>query len=244
MQARQQPAPHHPQPARYYLISIPPWLPAILAAVALSLVLVHVLLQTCHYRWHEVPGLVRGMFNVDGEENVPTWFSGAILLLSSGLLLAIAGTRRREGARDVLYWYGLAIGFAFLSLDEIAGLHETINTVIEMTWAIPAAVLVGVVGLAYVPFLIHLPARTRWLFLEAGAAYVSGAVLAELLTDQFFLTGQSPDTLAYNLLTAVEEGLEMMGVVLFIHALLGYMREEGRTVTIALEAAEERSIDR
>lgn len=244
MQARQQPAPHDPQPARYYLISIPGRLPAMLAAVTVTLVLAHVLIQTCHYRWHEVPGLVRGTFNVDGEQNIPTWFSGAILLLSSGLLLAIAGTKRREGARDVRYWFGLAIGFAFLSLDEIAGVHETINTVIEMTWAFPAAVLVGVVGLAYVPFLIRLPARTRWLFLEAGAAYVSGAILAELLTDQFFLTGDSPNTLAYNLQTAVEEGLEMMGVVLFIHALLDYMREEEGTAAIAVEVAEARSIYR
>ena len=44
------------------------------------------------------------------------------------------------------------------------------------------------------------------------------------------------DTLAYNLWNAVEEGLEMAGVVLFIHTLLGYMvRGQGAQVGVAVE---------
>ena len=44
------------------------------------------------------------------------------------------------------------------------------------------------------------------------------------------------DTLAYNLWNAVEEGLEMAGVVLFIHALLGYMgRGQGARVDVVVE---------
>jgi hypothetical protein len=224
------------RPAPSYVIHISARLPRILAAVSVALVLVHVVIQTCHYRWHEVPTLLKDMFDVDEEQNVPTWFSGAILWLAAGLLLAIADTRKRQGARNLLHWYGLAIGFTFLSFDEIAGLHETLNSIIVMTWAIPGAIAVAVVGLAYVPFLIGLRARTRWLFVIAGAIYVSGAVGIELLTDRFYLVKHTPDTLAYSLQTAVEEGMEMLGVVLFIHALLDYMRaEEGVPVTIALE---------
>jgi hypothetical protein len=224
------------RPAPCYVIHVSARLPRILAAVSVALVLVHVAIQTYHYRWHEVPTLLKDMFDVDEEQNVPTWFSGAILWLSSALVLAIADTRRRQGRRNVVHWYGLAIGFAFLSFDEIAGLHETLNSIIVMTWAIPGAIAVGIVGLAYVPFLIGLRARTRWLFVVAGAIYVGGAVGMELLTDHFYLVKYTPDTLAYNLQTAVEEGMEMLGVVLFIHALLDYMRaEEGVPVTIALE---------
>ena len=35
------------------------------------------------------------------------------------------------------------------------------------------------------------------------------------------------DTLAYNLWNVVEEGLEMFGVVLFIHAVLAYLTSIG-----------------
>jgi hypothetical protein len=212
-------------------------LPRILAAVAAALVAVHLVLMVIHYRWHEVPDLLKNQFDLDEEQNIPNWYSSAILLLSSGLLLAIANAKKRIRDRHTLYWYVLCVGFALMSLDEEAGIHETINTIIEITWAIPGAVLVGIIGLAFIPFLIGLPARTRWWFVASGAVYVGGAVGMEIATDRLFLTRHTPDTLSYNVLTAVEEGMEMFGVVLFIRALLAYMRaEEGVPVEVVVRS--------
>jgi hypothetical protein len=212
-------------------------LPRILAAVAGALVVVHLVLMIIHYRWHEVPELLKNQFDLDEEQNIPNWYSSAILLLSSGLLLAIANAKKRTRDRHTLYWYVLCVGFALMSLDEEAGIHETINTIIEITWAIPGAVLVGIIGLAFIPFLIRLPARTRWWFVASGAVYVGGAVGMEIATDRLFLTKHTPDTLSYAFLTAVEEGMEMFGVVLFIRALLAYMRaEEGVPVQVMVRA--------
>ena len=44
------------------------------------------------------------------------------------------------------------------------------------------------------------------------------------MTD-WYLEDHDIDTLGYNLLTPVEEGLEMFGVVLFIDCLLRYMAD-------------------
>jgi len=220
IQPAERPAPHYPIPisARRF--------PRILAAGAAALVVVHLVEMIIHYRWHAVPDLLKNTFDLDQEQNIPNWYSTAILLLSSGLLLAIANAKKRIRDRYTIYWYVLCVGFALMSLDESAGIHETINTIIEISWAIPGAVLCGIIGLAFIPFLISLPARTRWWFVASGAVYVGGAVGMELATGELYLTRHSPDTLGYTLLVAVEEGMEMFGVVLFIRTLLAYMRAE------------------
>ena len=119
-----------------------------------------------------------------------------------------------------------------MSIDEAAGVHETINSVIVMTWAIPAGIMALAIGAASVPFLLHLPTATSVLFLLAGGAYLAGAVGIEIVGNS--LVGRELcDTLAYKMATFAEEGLEMFGVILFLHALLRYMRGSKASVAQA-----------
>ncbi len=124
------------------------------------------------------------------------------------------------------HWYVLAVGFLLMSVDEIAGVHESINTVIVMTWAIPGAILAFFIGLAFVPFLLALPRRTAVRFALAGGIYLAGATGIEIIGNELVATDQR-DTLRYNMVCLVEEGLELLGVLLFLHALLGSMRGPG-----------------
>ena len=101
-----------------------------------------------------------------------------------------------------------------LSMDEIAGLHETVNSLIDFSWTIPGGILAALFDLAYLRFLLHLPSRTRWLFLLSGIIFVTGAVVVERSTD-WYDDEDLLNTLPYNLWNALEEGLEMGGVVLF-----------------------------
>ena len=140
-----------------------------------------------------------------------------------------------QGDRFARHWFGLSAAFLALSIDEVAGVHEAINTVIDIPWTIPAAVVVAIIGMLYLPFLWHLPPATRRQTLLAGTLFVGGAVGVEHATD-WFLANRTMDSLEYNLLTAAEEGLEMIGVVVFIHALLGYM---GSGDTAGIEIASE-----
>ncbi|MDP3517506.1 MAG: hypothetical protein Q8S94_10110, partial [Pseudohongiella sp.] len=61
----------------------------------------------------------------------------------------------------------------------------------------------------------------------SGALFVGGAIGVELYTEPY-LHNDELNTLAYNLWTPVEEGLEMYGVILYLHALLQYMAAGGR----------------
>ena len=143
------------------------------------------------------------------------------------LLFLISSRKKAEQDPWTKYWFGLALGFGFLSLDEIAGFHETLNGMIDYSWAIPGGIVSVLVGLLYLRFLWNLPAKIRWLFVISGAIFVGGAVGVEISTD-WYAEEDLLNTLAYNLWNTVEEGMEMAGVVLFIHALLKHMGEDIR----------------
>ena len=169
---------------------------------------------------------------VDGEGNIPTWYSAALLLISCLLLSAIARVHRRKGLGFVGHWLILSLVFLYLSLDETAQLHELsippIRSAFGTTgllyygWIVPAGICVALLVLSYQRFLRNLPPRTRHLFLLAGAVFVSGAIGVEAVSGlQASVHGE--ESLAYHVIITLEELLEMSGVVLFIYALLDYM---------------------
>lgn len=196
-----------------------------LTYIVIGLLSIHCILQIWHYEFERLPWLVRQIFDVDEEDTIPTWYSANALLLTSGLLYLISHRKKMDQDPWYRYWYGLTFGFAFLSMDEIAGFHETVNGLIESSWTLPGGIVVAIVGLLYIRFLWHLPTQIRIHFIVAGAIFVGGAVGVERYTD-WYEDEELLNTLAYNLWTAVEEGMEMGSIVLFIHALLQYMNLE------------------
>ena len=78
-----------------------------------------------------------------------------------------------------------------------------------------------VVGLAFVPFLLSLQRRVAVLFMLSGLLYVSGAIGVELLSEDM-----DEESFAYGLATALEEGLEMMGALMFLSVSLGEMKDQ------------------
>ncbi len=206
-----------------------------LLIVALTLLACHAAVQIYHYRIQEVPWLLRQAFDVDQENNLPTWFSGLLLLIASVFLWICARKKRTDGDRWFAQWYVLAVGFLLMSVDEVAGIHETINSFIVITWAIPGGIIALVIGLAFLPFMLHLPKPTARLFALAGAVYLAGAVGLEIVGNSL-VSQRLRDTLEYNLWTLAEESLEMLGVILFLNTLLRYMHGPGaNTVHVPLE---------
>jgi len=183
----------------------------------------HVILSFVHYQMHELPWMVRQIFDVDEEDSFPTWYSAIALFITSAVLWINARAHRQSGSSLRLHWYGLALGFLFLSVDEIAGMHETLNGEIEISWAIPGGIVALIVGVAYLSFLAKLPRGTAVWFVIGGAVFVGGAVGVELFTERY-LHNDELDTLAYYLWNGLEEGMEMAGVLIFLHAVLQSMK--------------------
>ncbi len=184
------------------------------------LVLIHIVLQAIHYYVHELPWLLREIFDMDEEESFSTWFSAVYLLISSALLFLIACSKEK-----IIYsnhWHGLALGFCLLSVDEVVGIHETFNTITEIAWTVPATWAALLILIIYSKFLLHLIPSARKQFLIAAAVFLSGGLLVEHLAD-YYVEAFDMDNFGYHLLTALEEFLEMAGVVLFIQALLNFL---------------------
>ena len=191
---------------------------------AFMLLLVHAVLTVYHYQVAEIAWIPwRQLFDVDAENNLPTWFSGLLLGVTAFWVWLQADVKRAEADRWALHWRVLAIGFFVMSLDEVAGIHETVNTVSDVTWAIPGGILALLIGLSYFPFLWSLPKATRNAFVLAGCLFVGGSVGVEMIGAPMV-----EDAMPYNLVTVVEEAMEMGGVIVFLSSLLKYMARQRR----------------
>ena len=185
-------------------------------------------------RTSTAPARLLDIFSVNIEESLPTWYSSINLFLASALLAWIALTKRMRNEPYSRYWTGLALIFLYLSMDEGSAIHESTSGPLqrafdssgffEFGWLILGIPLVVLFGLLYFRFWWRLPKRTRNLFAVAAALYVGGAIVIEgISANQYFLDGGS--TFRYLAIATVEELFEMLGVVVFIYALLDYQFE-------------------
>lgn len=160
------------------------------------------------------------LFSLGFEANVPTWYASSLLVLCAAALVECAA----RAAIDRLAWASLAAIFAFMSLDEAIEIHEHLgglvpaHGVLFFSWVIPASVVVGALGLAYLRFLGRLPAIDRGRFALAGAIYVGGALGMELPLG-WWTERAGDDNLVYGMLDWVEETLELAGATLFLLSL-------------------------
>lgn len=172
------------------------------------------------------------LLSVNAEATIPTWYATILLFISSVLLALIALAKRRNKEPYAAYWMGLVIIFLYLSMDEGAVIHEIFSTPLQealnttgyltFAWLIVFVPLVILFALIYLRFLFHLPSPTRNLFILAGTLFVGGAVAVEAISaNRWYLDGGV--SFPYLAIATVEEFGEMLGVVVFIYALLSYM---------------------
>ncbi len=152
------------------------------------------------------------------EANLPTWFSSSLLLACAVAASLIPGR----------HWKSIAGLAAYMSLDEAAELHEHLGghftTAIYFDWVIPAAVIVTVLVVAFIPFIRALHPRTRWRLIMAGAIYIGGALVMELPLG-WWTARHGMDSFGYALIDWVEETMEMVGSVLAFASLLAHREE-------------------
>ena len=153
----------------------------------------------------------RVMFALDGEGNVPTWFSSTLFAVAgiSAFALALIDARSR--------WLWVLVGFLFVafSLDDSVEIHETTEREGEsLSRLLVQPVVVGVLALALGVLGRRHPRPERWLLMAAGGVIVV-ALGASLLNAYF-----DP---AYSILVTVqvlEEASEMVAPALVIAAVV------------------------
>ena len=145
-----------------------------LLLIAIVLVIAHVTGAVASHVFHhqQVFGLVDS-FDMNVENNVPTFFSAFILVTSAVLLTVI--TSQSTADRYAGHWKWLVIIFTFMAIDEDAALHELliepvrdllpVSGPLYFAWVIPYGLAVLAIGVLYLRFVWSLTARTRGLFI-------------------------------------------------------------------------------
>ena len=179
------------------------------------------------------------LVDLSGDSTVPTWYASVTLLLCAVLLAVTAAAYKRAEGRAAWHWGCLSVLFLGLSVDEVATIHEWTGNLLGPThgvlyysWIVFGLAFAGGLGVLYLPFVLRLPPRLRGLVVLAGGLFVGGALGVEMVNS--WLGYAHPERhLTYMLTTALEEGLEKAGVLVFVYALLDHLRLLG--VGLAVE---------
>lgn len=210
---------------------VPRWLYAGIAAIMVIFVFVYIV----HKATERVPKALLDLLHVNSELSLPAWYNAGLLLF--GAILAAAGFITAR-ASERPGWFVLSGALAYLSLDELAAIHEQFGRVVELLpildvgtfhWVVPGVVLAAIGTAVLVYFGRRLPAGLPGKLIVPGALYLAGALGVEALTG--FLIRAHPDNfwIAHVLhtgLQVIEESMEMVACVMVIAALLAIFERD------------------
>lgn len=169
------------------------------------------------------------LLNLDGEQNVGAWWSGAKLLMIGQCFLIVPLVDARKCITTPLLYWAVGLGFFFLSLDEVVSVHERITAYViknDLSWPLfndTNGAWIFLYGLICLVLLITFAGAIKQaaasdavsvLMLAGGfLILLSGAVGVEVLSyyDLLFEGGSAIQIFA-------EEGLELLGVTVMVLA--------------------------
>jgi hypothetical protein len=179
--------------------------------------------------------LFHGLFDLDGEANIPTWFSSAQLLLIALTLLASMFYHRRPERPSKLMLFSVSAVFVLLSADEVVQLHEGITGVLgsryidwgpELLNDYKAASLLAVVPVVIVLRKIYPELTAFWNWSRPSSLIAIGGlctiVLGASVIESVGYKFLEPGSIAYKVEVTIEEFLEMFGASLILHSALSF----------------------
>lgn len=171
------------------------------------------------------------LFNLDADKNIPIFFYVLLLLIGTLLLSTIALIQTRQNSPQKFGWIVLTIIVFAMSIDKAVRLHGHLLHFIQTILGrndpgmiiYPLVIALLTIGLAIlvqlVKFLRELPINTRKSFIIAACVFLSGALVLEAIGSSFYdFSGHA--NLVYDILSILEESLEMAGIIAFIRGLI------------------------
>jgi hypothetical protein len=181
-------------------------------------------------------GLRHDFFHLGREKNLPTWFSSIQLFFVAYFSIIVANKESFIEEQDRIitnqtFWYVIATGFAFLSLDEFVEIHE----LIKRRGRTPYWVLV------YIPIAFLAACYSCYEAMQRRKIYPQ---LPYYLGVSFFVMGAGafgaewagnymPSKIFYGISLVVEEFCETLGVSILIYVILRYSQALDRVHSTA-----------
>ena len=229
---------NHNRPA-HAQISIRPAKLAILLAIASVLIatvssLAHIVRHHIIIDLDDPRADVLRRLDIVEEPSLTQWFSSSLHLSTALLTVGIALS---VGHRMFWRWIGLSVLFTYASIDEAVMLHELMDRPVReyfgtsgflaIAWIIPGSFIALIIGISYMTFLRSLSLKIATLFVVGGEVFLSGAILMEI-PGGYLYEKYGFSSWHYIASYAVEETLEMLGVVIFLYGLLCFIDEKTR----------------
>jgi hypothetical protein len=180
-------------------------------------------------------------FDLAAEANAPTWFKSAMFGFAATLLFLIGSAKRHARDEVSWYWFFMAFTFLFLSVDETTSLHKAVGALVARyvpkeglfvhAWLIPGSIFAVLFVVINWKFLGTLPRSTGNLFVFGGTLFVLGAIGMKLIEGIYASTTGLTGQAAINL-RAIDQFLEMAGLLLFNFSLMAYCRDQLQGIRI------------
>jgi hypothetical protein len=185
-------------------------------------------------------------FDLDGEANLPAWFSSMQYLIIAQLILFKVLQPHYDNTPPRSFLKLVSAGFIFLSADEAAQIHETLSGILKRSSTLPrfndgngiwifVYAFIGIFML-YVCYrnLIVMWARYRRETIIVCSGFsitVFGAVFLEIISYQYLRTNST--VAGYVIEVAFEELFEMVGASIMMYGALLFLLHESSVVAKA-----------
>ncbi|KHO46594.1 MAG: Membrane protein [archaeon GW2011_AR3] len=161
-------------------------------------------------------------FNFDTESNFPAWLSGT-LLAAAGILAIIIASASKEKKHNKHFMLVLALGFLYLSLDEITQLHEILSWYSPWKWYVVMApiIIIWIILILFLAIKSLIKTEILWIIFTGIGILGIGSMGLEFISVNFI---GNHNSLVYTAEVLLEETFEMFGTSLVILGLIRHLR--------------------
>lgn len=175
-----------------------------------------------------------GFFELDGEQNLNSTYSGLKLMLIATLAVIqfLIAWRIKEKKFKIIIWGLAALSFIYLGLDEMVALHERVGFVMNnltgltgfkgasFNWVIyySPLIILALVVYARLLFMLWQEEKTAFIFTLIGAGLLVMALAAELIGGKIVYPAGvlTRDFHLYFIFIIIEEAFELLGATFFL----------------------------
>lgn len=180
-------------------------------------------------------------FNLDGEANLPAWFSSMQFLLIGQIFYLKSQQPNPKNLPSHFFLILIAAGFIFLSVDEAAQVHETLSGVLKRStsmprfkdgngvWILPYVLIGSFAFYKLYSEVIVMFSRFRKesIIMASGMIMIAfGAVALEIISYQFLRSGSRENQFIIEV--AFEEFFEMAGASLVLYGALLFLIKDAK----------------
>lgn len=176
-----------------------------------------------------------GRLDVDVENSLPTLWSVQMLALMT-ILITIRALIGIQLGEPSWAWLVTILAAGFITIDEGLAIHEEliepVRTALDtggllyQAWMIPYAGLVGIGVVALSPLIRSIETDLRDRVFAAAAVFLLGAFGMEAIGGSVIDSGDF-ESVSYSVIVTLEEGFEMVGVIMAVSALIRSISRHG-----------------